>query len=102
LLHYSDDRLNAEPIDFTPDEIEVMAKIEHEEWVAYYLKNRWEYAPGPKNSDNKTHSCLVPWEELSEEERQKDRDTVQKIPIYLEKAGFQIYRSEKKLVSSNS
>ncbi len=83
---------NAEPIDFTSDEIEVMAEIEHKEWVDYHLKNGWVYAPGPKNRDKKTHHCLIPWEELPEVERQKDRDTVQKIPYYLEKAGFQIYR----------
>jgi len=45
-----------------------------------------------KNKEKKEHPCLVPWITLPEEERDKDRNTVMQIPLYLAKAGFQIYR----------
>jgi hypothetical protein len=87
--------LNAEPIEFTPGEIELMAKMEHDHWMEERLKNGWKYAPGPKDNQKKTHPSLVSWEKLSDEEKEKDRNTVREISASLETAGFQIYRREK-------
>ena len=38
--------------------------------------------------DKEHHPSLVPWEALSESEKEKDRDTVRNIPELLELAGF--------------
>ncbi|MCU0289025.1 MAG: NAD-binding protein [Acidobacteria bacterium] len=85
---------NAAPVEFTSVEIETMAKIEHNLWMEERLKYGWKFAPGLKNLKKKTSPFLVPWSQLPEEEKEKDRDTVRKIPAYLSKAGFQIYRSK--------
>ena len=87
--------LNAEPIEFTPGEVEIMAKMEHDHWMEERLKDGWKYAPGLKDNEKKTHPSLVSWEKLSEQEREKDRNTVREISASLEKAGFQIYHREK-------
>jgi hypothetical protein len=87
----------AEPVEFTPEEIELMAKIEHNLWMEERLQENWKYAPGLKNPKKKTSPFLIPWGQLPPEEKEKDRDTVRKIPVYLSKGGFQIFRTEKKL-----
>ncbi|MGD2089102.1 MAG: RyR domain-containing protein [Candidatus Aminicenantes bacterium] len=86
---------NVDPIEFFPEEIELMAKMEHDHWVEERLKDGWKYAPGPKNDKKRKSPSLVPWDELIEEEKEKDRNPVRKIPDFLLKAGFQIYRREK-------
>ncbi|UCH97819.1 MAG: NAD-binding protein [Candidatus Aminicenantes bacterium] len=87
----------AEPVEFTPEEIKLMAKIEHNLWMEERLKEDWKYAPGLKNPKKKTSPFLIPWGQLPEEEKEKDRNTIRKIPAYLSKAGFKIYRTEKNL-----
>ena len=87
---------NAEPVKFTPDEIELMAKMEHNDWVEERQQDGWKYAPGPKDIKRKKSPFLVPWEELPEEEKEKDRNPVRQMPNFLAKAGFQIYRIEHK------
>jgi hypothetical protein len=86
---------NADPIEFTPGEIEMMAEMEHEDWMDERLTDGWEYAPGPKDINKKKSPSLIPWNKLSEEEKEKDRNPVRQMPTFLEKAGFQIYRREK-------
>ena len=90
----------AEPVEFTPDEIELMAKIEHNLWMEERLKEGWKYSAGPRNPKKKTSPFLLSWSQLPEEEREKDRDTVRKIPTYLSKADFKIYRTRKKFTFS--
>lgn len=82
-------------VELTPEEIETMTKIEHDHWVEERLKDGWEYAPGEKDAQNKKSPWLVPWDKLPEEEKEKDRNPVRKIPDFLAKAGLQIYRKEK-------
>lgn len=77
---------------FSPDEVELMARMEHERWMGELRGDGWTYAPGPKNPARKTHPCLVPWEELAEETKEIDRDTVRGIPAFLAGAGFQVVR----------
>jgi len=83
---------NANPIEFTYEEIEEMAKMEHDDWMEERIKDGWKYAHGPKDIENKKSPSLVPWEELSKEDKEKDRSPVRKMPAFLAKAGFQIYR----------
>jgi len=83
---------NVKPVEFTPEEIELMARMEHDHWMEERLKDDWEFKPGQKNIQKKMHNSLVSWGQLKEEEKEKDRDAVRNIPGYLEKAGFQIYR----------
>jgi len=62
---------------------EIIARTIHEEYL------RDQAAKGETGGSNPT---LVPWDELPEKEKEKDRNPVRKIPDFLAKAGSQIYR----------
>jgi len=79
---------------FTDVEIEKLAKREHERWV------QWEkadgYAVGPpgtgRNTDAKTHSDLVDFEDLPWQEQEKDRNAIRNMPTVLKGANYGIVR----------
>ena len=53
---------------------ELLAKNTHEVWSAARIREGWTY--GPKRDDVKReHPCLIPYEELPEEEKEYDRNT---------------------------
>ena len=52
---------------------ESLARNVHEVWAAGRIADGW--TKGPRNDDLKQHPCLVPYEELSEEEKDYDRRT---------------------------
>ena len=82
----------AASFEFRPEEIEQMAKMEHEGWVKQHQLDGWIFTAGAKNPDRKTHPDLVPWEVLPEPEKEKNRNTVREIPRFLAWAGFQVER----------
>jgi hypothetical protein len=49
----------------------------------------WTYAP-ERDDARQHHPLLVPWEQLSEEQREKDRDAVRNLPRLLETAGLRV------------
>lgn len=69
--------------------LEAMAKNVHEIWSQERISQGWTY--GKKRDDeNKLHPCLVPYEELPEEEKEYDRNTsVETLKLIL-KLGFKI------------
>lgn len=75
-------------------EVELLAEAEHERWKDSKRMQGYTYAPGKKNDDDKvrTHPCLLPWSDLSEVEKQKDRDTVRQIPKFMASMGFHAFR----------
>jgi hypothetical protein len=76
---------------FTPEEIEQLARMEHERWVEERLANGW--TAGPKNIDEKTTPwLLVPYEDLPDEEQEKDRESVRGIPRFLAEVGLAVGR----------
>ena len=80
---------------FSSEEVELLAKMEHERWVEERLRGGWK--PGPvKNIEKKISDTLVPWDALSEENKDKDRITVEGIPAFLAKARFQVYQLMKR------
>ncbi|MBM4275973.1 MAG: RyR domain protein [Deltaproteobacteria bacterium] len=80
---------------FTPPEVETLAKMEHDRWMAEKRAAGWTYGP-VKDAGKKTHPSLLPWEELPEEEKDKDRQAVRAIPALLAAAGFEIQRQRTK------
>jgi hypothetical protein len=83
---------NAEMFSFTPGEVELMASMEHERWLQERCQEGWTFAPGPKNLDCKTNPALLNWEELPEDLKDYNRVAVHSLPVFLAKAGFQIFR----------
>lgn len=88
-----------QPIDTTdvviPKELEAlvekMAKNVHEVWAESRMAQGWTL--GEKRDDEKkTHPCLVPYEELPEEEKEYDRNTSLGTLKLIMKLGFKIVR----------
>jgi len=53
--------------------IEMLARNNHELWAARRMAEGWRY--GPKRNDEKKETpALVPYEELSDSEKEYDRD----------------------------
>ena len=78
-------------LELEDEEIEHLARMEHERWVAERFGDGW--TPGPERDlINKRTPYLVPWDELSEAARDLDRDTVREIPRFLAEAGLGIVR----------
>lgn len=86
---------DAELFKFIPEEVELMAEMEHERWSSERKRAGWTYKEGPKNIKKKTSPYLVPWNELSEDIKELDRNSVRALPSLLAKADFQIYRLKK-------
>ena len=68
---------------------ENIAKNVHEVWSAGRMKDGWRYGEERDDAEKK-HPCLVPYEELSEEEKEYDRNTSQETLKLIIKLGFKI------------
>jgi class 3 adenylate cyclase/tetratricopeptide (TPR) repeat protein len=70
-------------------QVEELSIIEHDRWMNNRIEQGWTFGPQRDNL-RKLHPLIVPWEELSEPEKEKDRDTVRNMPKLIEKAGFRV------------
>lgn len=71
--------------------VEQMAKNVHEVWAETRIKQGWTY--GKQRDDKlKTHPCLVPYEELPEDEKEYDRNTALGTLKLITKLGFRIIK----------
>ena len=74
---------------FTADDVEIMSKAEHDRWCRYQRSNGWKWGTA-RDNDKRIHPDLVPWEELSEPSREKDRETVRELPEILVRYGIAV------------
>lgn len=68
---------------------EIIAKNVHEVWSQGRIDDGWVYGE-ERDTEKKTTPCLVPYEELSEEEKDFDRRTAMNTLKFIIKAGFKI------------
>ena len=62
---------------FTRDElVDILTELEHIRWCRYHYMNNWVLGK-EKDKIQRTHPCLVPFEELSQEEIDKDKVIVE-------------------------
>lgn len=88
---------NPIPIDTTevvlPDEllalIEQIAENVHDVWAVSRIKEGWTYG-NTRDSTAKTTPCLVPYNELPEEEKAYDRNTALETLRLITKLGYKI------------
>lgn len=69
--------------------IEDIAKNVHETWAKNRINDGWCYGK-TRNDALKHHPCLIPYEQLSEEERDYDRKTALATLKTIYKLGFKI------------
>jgi voltage-gated potassium channel Kch len=77
---------------FRIDEVERLAQMEHERWLAERRAAGW--TAGPRRGAATTSPSLVPWAELTEDVREIDRALVRALPRVLAAAGYEIRRDE--------
>jgi uncharacterized membrane protein len=73
---------------FTEDEVNRLARLDHEDWLDNHLTQDDE---GPGILDS-VHDNLVDWEDLTDEGRSLYLEAVRRIPSVLADAGFQVLR----------
>ncbi len=69
--------------------LELLAEEEHNLWMEEKLKEGWRYAK-VKCVDKLEHDCLLPFDQLEEKQKAKDRDAVKNFPRIAKMAGFKI------------
>lgn len=91
---YQPDPIDTSMIEL-PQEIiaigEKLAKNIHDTWAAQRYADGWQYGP-ERNDQQKQHPCLIPYEELSEEEKTYDRNTAMQTLRLITALGFEIRR----------
>lgn len=55
--------------------LEALARNAHDVWATQRLRAGWRYGV-TRDDDQRLHPCLVPYEELPDEEREYDRSMV--------------------------
>jgi hypothetical protein len=78
-------------IEFTEDEIEIMAEMEHARWNEERLGDGWRWGK-KRNTAKKTSPYLVDWSELPEDAKERDRQAVRNIPEFLARVGLEVRR----------
>jgi hypothetical protein len=82
-----------EPFELSEAEVEELAEAEHVRWRR--RREREGYSFGPVRIDegpDPRHPSMVDWAELSERDRDRDRDVIRNMPTVLAHAGLRIVR----------
>ncbi len=73
----------------TAEEIEMLAKAEHDRWATCKRLAGWRSGPVRDNA-LRIHPDLVPWSDLTDATQDYDRDPVRKLPELLCSIGYQL------------
>jgi hypothetical protein len=76
-------------ITMSDEQLEKLSMREHDRWMNDRLRHGWRYGPERDNA-RKLHNLLVPWSDISEMQREKDRDVVRNLPFLIERANFRV------------
>ena len=72
-------------------DMEMLAEMEHVRWSRYHYVNHWNYGEpedmpltedgekAAKDATRRLHTCLVPYEELSQEIKEKDKNAIREM-----------------------
>ena len=91
-INYTPNPVDTSDVSLTNDMLELtelIAKNVHEVWAKQRIQEGWKYGP-VKSSELKTTPCLVPYEELSESEKDYDRNTALETLKLVNKLGYKI------------
>jgi len=91
---YTPQPLDTNKIELSADLLELtelLAKNTHDIWAQQRLSEDWKYGT-ERNDTEKLHPCLVPYEDLPENEKEYDRNTAMETLKVIKKLGFKIER----------
>lgn len=83
-------------LDLPASVLEDLAQGEHERWRGDLVADGWSLTTGAKDPQRKLHPLLVPWPDLDESEREKDRDGFRALPQLVARAGYQLAISDER------
>ncbi len=86
-------RSNELPFEFPDDQrdLEKLAELEHERWMRVKQASGWRYEAMTDKARN-VHEAMLPWAELPESQKEKDRTLVRAIPKILAGAGYTVVK----------
>jgi len=85
-----------------PEEVvEILAKSEHDDWMRERLGYGWTFGE-VKDIEKKISPYLVPYDALSDEIKNLDRDTIRNIPVLLGMIGQVVYMKKEGISVQNS
>ena len=73
--------------------VELLAENTHDNWAAGRIAEEWIYGP-VRNDELKQHPCLVPYNELPDNEKEYDRVTSMETLKAIQKLGWKIEKTE--------
>ena len=80
-------------LDYIPEPMDLSSVDLPELWAKARIDEGWTY--GEKRDDiHKKHPCLVPYDELPEEEKEYDRNTAMNTIKMVKKLGFRIEKED--------
>lgn len=95
-MKYSPKRIDTSDIELSEELLaltEALAKNTHETWSEGRIRDGWKY--GIERDDaTRTTPCLVPYEELTEEEKEFDRATALEAIRFIIKMGFTVEKKK--------
>ena len=95
-LDYTPEPMDLSSVDLPESLIQLSERIAenvHEVWAKARMDEGWTYG-GKRDDIPKKHPCLVPYDELPEEEKEYDRNTAMNTIKMVKKLGFRIEREE--------
>lgn len=78
---------------FTEEEVEKLARMEHERWVHEKIANNWRYGK-VKDLKLKTSPYIVHWIELDDLLKKKDKDPIYGMIPLLNSIGLKVYKKQ--------
>ncbi len=69
--------------------LERLSEAEHDGWREQRIKNGWHYGV-PRDDAKNIHHLLIPYAQLPEKEKDKDRNSVRHFPDMVARAGYRI------------
>ena len=68
--------------------LDKFGQYEHRRWMEHLAFHGWTV--GPRDDDRKKHPCFVPWDELSDEDQDKDREPLRDLSEHLASLGLRM------------
>lgn len=81
-----------EVLQFSRSEVESLSKMKHERWCDEKIDQGWKYSPGRQDPNARLHPALLPWNDLPETRRERNRVVIRQLPKFLARAGLKVSR----------
>ena len=81
-------------LELAEESLQSLARCEHERWMRDLKRDGWSVTQGSKDPLKKLHPLLVPWEDLPDHEKAKDRDAIRALPQMLSLVGYELVVDE--------